>query len=367
MSDYQLSNGVILPKQEAFKTSLNNKKVNLFTIVNKNGMRADVTNYGGRIVSLLVPDNHGCLEDVVTGYHSIKEYLTNDEMFFGALIGRYGNRIANARFVIGDIEYTLDANNGPNSLHGGPGGFYNVVWDVEQKDEQTLKLSYFSADLEEGFPGNLQVEVVYHITNENELSISYKAWTDKPTHVNLTSHAYFNLNGEGNRPIYDHMIRINAELFVPINEKLIPAGHFEKVEGTPFDFTKSRPIGTDIDAVHPQIKIAGGYDHSFVIRGFQDLPSMKLAAEVYHPVSGINMAVLTTEPGLQFYSGNFMMGTSVGKRGELYDYRTAFCLETQHFPDSPNQSGFPSTLLKPGETYETTTIYCFSVKTNTED
>ncbi len=361
MHKYQLSKGIRHPDPDAFMTSLNNKHVRLFTIVNSNGMRADVTNYGGRIVSLLVPDINGCLEDVVTGYHSIEEYLTNDEMYFGALIGRYGNRIGNARFAIDDREYVLKANNGPNSLHGGPGGFHNVVWDAEQIDEQTLKLSYFSADLEEGFPGNLQAEVVYRIANENALTISYKALTDKPTHVNLTSHAYFNLEGEGNQLIDDHMVHINADLFVPVNEKLIPFGHFEEVKGTPFDFTESRPIGTGIDANHPQIKVAGGYDHGFVIRGFGDFSNIKLAAEVYHPVSGIKMTVLTTEPGLQFYSGNLMTGKSSGKRGALYDYRTAFCLETQHFPDTPNKPDFPSTLLMPGETYETTTIYRFSV------
>ena len=361
-SKNRLTPGVKHPEPEAFTTSLNGKPVGLFTIVNSEGMRADITNYGGRIVSLLAPDNKGLLEDVVTGYHSIDEYLNNEEMFFGALIGRYGNRIANARFSIGEVAYTLEANNAPNSLHGGPKGFHNVVWDAQLIDDQTLQLSYLSPDMEEGFPGNLSVTVIYRLTGNNELSIHYRASTDKATHVNLTNHAYFNLAGEGNKPIDDHQLKVHADLYVPVGESMIPTGVFDPVENTPFDFRAFSHIGEQIDADHDQIKTGGGYDHSFVIRGYEDPSAMKLAAEVIHPASGIKMDVLTTEPGVQFYSGNFMTGKHKGKRGALYGYRTAFCLETQHFPDSPNQKHFPSTLLKPGATYQTTTIYRFSAE-----
>lgn len=359
-----MAEGVRFPEPEKFSTMLNQKQVALYTLTNANGLRVDITNFGGRIVSLLVPDKHGLFEDVVTGYHSIDEYLNNEEMFFGALIGRYGNRIANASFSLEGQHVELVANNGPNNLHGGPKGFHNVVWDAELINDQTLRLTYLSPDMEEGFPGNLSVTVIYRLTGNNELSVGYRASTDKATHVNLTNHAYFNLAGEGNKPIDDHLMKIHADLYVPVDETMIPTGVFDPVENTPFDFRKPRHIGERIDADHSQIRIGGGYDHSFVIRGYEDPSAMKMAAEVVHPASGIKMDVLTMEPGVQFYSGNFMAGKHKGKRGELYGYRTAFCLETQHFPDSPNRPDFPSTLLKPGQTYQTTTIYRFSVLNN---
>jgi aldose 1-epimerase len=358
----KLAEGVVFPVPEDFITEIDGKPVSLYTLQNKNGIRMDVTNYGGKVVTLLVPDRDGVLDDIVTGYHTIDEYLASEEIYFGALIGRYGNRIGNARFTLDGETFELAANNGPNHLHGGPGGFHAVVWDGELIDAQTLKLSYHSPHLEEGYPGNLHVEVLYELTDEDEFRISYAATSDKNTVINLTSHAFFNLAGEGSTSINDHVLKINADYYTPVDEGLIPTGEIAAVEGSPFDFREYHRIGDRVDADHQQIDYGKGYDHNFVLNREPGSDHMLLAASVYDPVSGRKMEVLTTEPGLQFYGGNFLSGNEVGKRGEPYLFRTSFCLETQHFPDAPNQPEFPSTLLKAGEKYETQTIYRFSVK-----
>ncbi len=360
----KLADGVKHPVPENFSTVISGKQVSLYTLVNDNGIRVDITNFGGRIVSLLTPDKDGVFDDIVTGYHNIDGFVNSGEAYFGALIGRFGNRIANAQFSIDGNIYTLAINNGPNSLHGGPGGFHNVVWDAEQLDRQSLRLKYLSVDMEEGFPGILDVTVTYTLTNNDELHIDYFATTDKPTVVNLTSHAFFNLAGEGSQTINDHVLQILADRYTPVDETLIPTGDLEPVAGTPFDFRQYNRIGDRVDADHQQIAYGKGYDHNFVLNKTTGVTGTELAASVYEPVSRRKMEVLTTEPGLQFYGGNFLSGIEVGKRGEPYLHRTSFCLETQHFPDSPNQPNFPSTVLRPGETYETKTIYRFSVRTD---
>ncbi|MFP4289561.1 MAG: aldose epimerase family protein [Bacteroidales bacterium] len=361
-SGYQYAEGVKHPDPKDFNAVFNGKDVKLFTLVNENGLRADITNYGGRIVALLVPDKNGVFDDVVTGFHSFDEYLNSSELYFGALIGRYANRIANGRFILEGTEYDLDTNNGPNHLHGGPGGFHNVVWDAEQIDPQTLKLTYLSPDMEEGYPGDLKVTVHYTLTHNNELKIDYHAVTDQVTVLNLTNHAFFNLAGEGNKTINDHELKISAVYYTPVNENLIPKGNLEPVSGTPFDFTYCTPIGERLDADHEQMQFGKGYDHNFVLNKSKGATDPEFAAFVVEPTSGRKMEVFTTEPGLQFYGGNFLDGTNTGKRGESYEHRTSFCLETQHFPDSPNQPSFPSTVLRPGEEYRSTTIYRFSIE-----
>ena len=347
------------PDPNKFETLIGGRQVALYTLVNSHGLRVDITNFGGRIVSLYTPDRHGKFDDIVTGYGSLDEYLANNEMYFGALIGRYGNRIGGASFSIDGQTYRLIANNGPNCLHGGQNGFHNVVWDAEQTDSQSLRLSYLSPDMEEGFPGNLHASVLYSLTDSNELIVEYTATSDKATHVNLTNHAYFNLAGEGNRSVYDHLMMIAADNIVAVNENQIPLGAYMPIEGTPFDFRKARPVGERIDDDHIQLSRGYGYDHCYVLD--KEPGALSLAASVHEPVSGRIMEVFTTEPGVQFYSGNFISGDNIGKRGEIYGRRTSFCLETQHFPDSPNQEGFPSTLLRTGETYRSKTIHRFSV------
>lgn len=361
-SEQKLAGGVSYPDQEKFVATLHGKQIALYTLTNKNGLRADITNYGGRIVSLLVPDKDGVFDDIVTGYHSINEFVESSEAYFGALIGRYGNRIANARFSIDEQVYELTANNGPNSLHGGPGGFHNVVWDAEQINDQSLKLTYLSPHLEEGFPGNLQVTVIYSLTDNDELQIEYQATTDQKTVLNLTAHPFFNLGGEGNTTINNHMLKINASHYTPVNEHLIPTGEIAPVAETPFDFTDYTPIGKRVDDNHPQLAYAGGYDHNFVLNREPGSNDLELAASVYDPESLRLMEIFTTEPGIQFYGGNFLQGVETGKRGEVYLHRTSFCLETQHFPDSPNQPGFPSTVLEPGQIFQSKTIHRFGLK-----
>jgi len=356
-----LAEGVVYPNPENFVMEIDGKQTGLFTLENTHGLRVDITNFGGRIVSLLVPDKNGVFDDIVTGYHSIEEFLRSEEVYFGALIGRYANRIGNASFEIDGVVYNLPANNGRNHLHGGPRGFHMVVWDAEMLTTQKLLLTYHSPHLEEGYPGNLSVEVIYELTDENELKITYKATTDQSTHVNLTNHAFFNLAGEGNRSIYDHYLQINAGYITPINEELIPTGELTPVSGTPFDFQEFRRIGEHINAPDIQIQFGKGYDHNFVLNRQPGSNTLEFAAAVYELNSGRKMEVFTTKPGLQFYSGNFLTGREVGKRGESYEFRTSFCLETQHFPDSPNKPHFPSTLLEPGEIYQSVTIYRFSI------
>lgn len=359
-----IMNTALLPEKTAFQTTLNGKQTDLFFLKNKNGVTAAITNYGGRLVSLLVPDRDGKLVDVVHGFGSIQGYLNGNEIYFGATIGRYGNRIAKGKFTLDGNTYTLPTNNGANTLHGGKPGFEGQVWDATQPDSNTLILNYLSEDDEQGFPGNLNVKVTYHLSNDNELSIDYEATTDKKTVVNLTNHAFFNLSGENAGPITDHILMINAELYTPVDTNLIPLGPLVSVENTPFDFRQPTEIGKRIDDTSSvQIKNGIGYDHNFVLNK-ADNSELQLAATVLAPKTGIFMEVFTQEPGIQLYSGNFLKGKDVGKSGKAYEYRTSFCLETQHFPDSPNQPSYPSTVLNPGDTYRTRSFYKFSVKTN---
>ena len=336
--------------------------VDLYTLTNENGMTAKITNYGGIVTSLIVPDKKGQLGDIVLGYDNLQGYLDKSP-YFGALIGRYGNRIGKGKFTLNSIEYSLAVNDGENHLHGGIKGFDKVVWDAEpfkKADAVGLKLHYISRDGEEGYPGTLDTTVVYTLTNDNELRIDYHATTDKPTIVNLTNHNYYNLDGQGNGTILDQILMINADAFTPVDAGLIPTGEIRPVEGTPFDFRKPTAIGARINENDTQLAYGGGYDHNWVLN--KDGEKMTLAAKVTGPDSGRVMEIWTEEPGIQFYSGNFLDGTITGKDGKVYQQRYAFCLETQHFPDSPNKPKFPSVVLKPGEVYETTTVHKFYVK-----
>lgn len=328
------------------------------TLVNKNGMKAVITSYGGKLISLWVPDKNGVLGDVVLGYDSASQYVKGNP-YFGAMIGRFGNRIARGSFKIGEEEYKLATNNGTNALHGGPNGFHNVYWQLKPVSAESLELYYLSKDGEEGYPGNLKVKVTYSLTDNNELVIGYEATTDKTTIVNLTHHSFFNLAGEGYPTILDHTLYINADKFTPVDAGLIPSGELAPVIGTPFDFTKPTAIGNRIDGEDIQLKNGNGYDHNWVL--VRKGAGLELAARVEEPTTGRSMEVWTTEPGLQFYAGNFLDGSDIGKGGKKYPYRSAFCLEAQHFPDSPNQPGFPSTFLEPGQVYKQTTVYKFSV------
>ncbi|MBV6433486.1 MAG: Aldose 1-epimerase [Bryobacteraceae bacterium] len=347
-------------RKQPFGQTRNGEPVELYTLTNSNGVETSITNYGGRVVTLKVPDRAGKFADVVLGFDSLDPYLGNSP-YFGALIGRYGNRIGKARFTLDGKEYKLAANNGPNALHGGVVGFDKVLWKGEEGtgEEPSLKLTYLSKDGEEGYPGNLSVTVVYTLTDRNELRIDYEAATDQDTVLNLTNHSYFNLAGEGVGDILGHEIMINADRFTPIDSGLIPTGELKPVKGTPFDFTKSTAIGARINDRDQQIQFGKGYDHNFVLNGGGGLT---LAARVVEPHSGRIMEVLTTQPGVQFYTGNFLDGSVKGKGGKAYPYRSAFCLETQHFPDSPNKPGFPSVVLKPGEKFTSTTVYRFTAQ-----
>lgn len=343
----------------AFQKIIDGKSTDLFILRNKNQAEAAFTNYGARILSLRVPDQSGTLTDVVVGFGSIENYQQSSERYFGATIGRYGNRIAKGKFQLDGKEYSIFINNTPNALHGGKKGFQDVVWDAKQLNEHTLEFTYLSKDMEEGFPGNLQVKVIYSLSDDNELIINYEASTDKKTIVNLTNHAFFNLNGEGSGSILDHTLQINAEQYTPVDSTLIPLGEIASVAGSPFDFRKALRIGQRIEDNNIQLKYGKGYDHNYVLNPGKN-EEMKMAAIVRGDKSGIVMEVITQEPGLQFYSGNFMKSKNTFKGGIKDDFRTAFCLETQHFPDSPNQPKFPSTILNPGELYRTKTIYKFS-------
>jgi len=330
-----------------------------------------VTNYGGIILSLRAPGRQG-MEDIVLGFDSLDGYLsdayTSANPYFGALIGRYGNRIDDARFTLNEQTYTLDANNDPNHLHGGNPGFDERIWrteSVEEDDRVGVVLRSTSPDGEAGYPGRLEVEVTHTLTDDNELVLDYRATTTRATPVNLTQHSYFNLGGEGDGTILDHELMIDAETFTPVDSTLIPTGEFRQVSDTPFDFRSPTPIGAQIGRQNRQLAIACGYDHNFVLAR-QDRDSTHLAAQVYEPDSGREMTVHTTEPGLQFYSGNFLDGSLIGKSGTAYQKHAGLALETQHFPDSPNQPDFPSTILYPGETYTSRTIYRFSVRSNSQ-
>jgi len=336
------------------------ENIDLYTLRNSHGVEAKITNLGGIVVSLRVPDRSGKFDDVVLGFNDLDSYL-KPHPYFGALIGRYGNRIAKGRFTLNGVEYKLAVNNGENHLHGGIKGFDKVIWtgkEMKTKLGPALVLTYLSKDGEEGYPGNLNVRVVYTLTNNNELKIEYSASTDKDTVTNLTHHSYFNLAGEGNGDILNTRVTINAARFVPTDAGSIPLGSLKIVAGTPFDFLTAHAIGERINQDDEQLKFGSGYDHTWVINGRQGV--MRLAATAYEPTSGRVMQVWTTEPGMQFYTGNFLDGTLTGKAGKLYPRRSGFCFETQHYPDSPNQPSFPTTTLKKGATYKSTTIYRFS-------
>ncbi len=351
---------ITYPDSTGFQANLGGKAVELYVLKNNNGAQAAITNYGGRVVSLWVPDKNNTFQDVVLGYETLKSYQKKGEPYFGALIGRYGNRIGAGKFTLDGRAYQLQLNDGVNTLHGGFDGLFGQVWDAKKVNDQTLELDYFSKDGEAGYPGNLTVKVIYELTNDNELKISYKATTDKNTIINLTNHAYFNLNGAGDSTITDHLLMINADGYTPVDATLIPTGKIEPVAGTPFDFNKATLIGERIDADDQQLKYGKGYDHNYVLRKGKGLHKV---ATVTSSKTGIVMDVLTEEPGLQFYSGNFLTGQDKDGKGNIsYPHRSAFCLETQHFPDSPNQPSFPSTVLKPGEEYKTVTIYRFSLQ-----
>jgi len=352
-------------KKSPFGKAPDGEEVDLYTLTNKNGAEAAITTYGGSVVWLKVPDRDGKLGDVVLGFDSVDGYVSNTS-YLGALIGRYGNRIGHAQFKLDGKTYTLAKNNGENTLHGGTKGFNKAVWtakEIPAKDGQALELSYLSKDGEEGFPGNLHVRVIYTLEDSNALKIEYFATTDKDTVVNLTNHSYFNLAGpgSGSGDILGHILMIEADKFTPVDSGLIPTGELRDVAGTPFDFRKPTPIGARIDSDDEQIKLGGGYDHNFVLRRKAG-EAISLAARVVEPKTGRVMEVWTTQPGVQFYTGNFLDGSLHGKGGISYTKRSAFCLETQHFPDSPNKPKFPSTELKPGEHYHTTTIYKFSTE-----
>jgi aldose 1-epimerase len=338
------------------------KSIEIYSLKNSNGAEARIMTYGGTVVSLKVPDKNGKPGDVVLGYDSLDEYQ-NAKGYLGALIGRYGNRIGKGTFSLDGKEYKLAINNGVNHLHGGLKGFDKVVWTASPSvlpDGVHLELHYLSRDGEEGYPGNLNVKVEYVLTDSNELKIVYSATTDKPTIVNLTNHSYFNLAGQGNGLILNHQLTLNADRFTPTDNGSIPTGELRSVKGTPFDFTKSTAIGARIDQDNEQLKFGNGYDHNFVLNKNDN--ELSLAATVYEPTSGRVMEVFTTEPGVQFYTGNFLDGSTNGKGGQTYPRRSGFCLETQHFPDSPNKPKFPSVVLRPGKTYSQTTIYKFSIR-----
>ncbi|MBI1767103.1 MAG: galactose mutarotase [Bacteroidetes bacterium] len=330
-----------------------------YALSNSNGVKVKVMNYGGRIVSLFVPDRNGKFDDVVLGYDSLDQYLTGN-LYFGAMIGRYGNRIAKGKFSLNGKEYHLALNNGANALHGGLAGFHGVFWKIIPQKENSLQMSYRSADGEEGYPGNLNVTVTYTLTDKNELIIDYEAKSDQETVINLTHHSFFNLAGAGNGDILNHELTINSNEFTPVDSTLIPTGEIRNVKGTAFDFNIPHKIGELINQTDEQLRFGKGYDHNWVLNKKGN--ELSLATKVTEPLSGRTMEVWTTEPGLQFYSGNFLDGKDVGKGNKPYQFRSAFCFEAQHFPDSPNHPDFPSTILKQGETYKQRTIYKFGIE-----
>lgn len=341
--------------KQPFGKTKDGQAVDIYTLTNDNGMQAKITNYGGIVTSLMAAGRDGKMADIVLGYDTLEEYL-KDSPYFGALIGRFGNRIAGGKFSLNDKEYKLAQNNGQNHLHGGIKGFDKVVWDAEpvkNKTSVSLKLTYLSKDGEEGYPGNLKCVVTYSLTNDNELVVDYLAETDKQTIVNLTHHSYFNLAGHGSGDILGHQVKLTADHYTPVDDTLIPTGEIAPVKGTPMDFTKQTSIGVRIS------KVPGGYDHNYVLNNSDG--SMALAASVYEPTTGRVMEIFTTEPAIQLYSGNFLDESMKGK-GAKYRKHAGFCLETQHFPDSPNKPQFPAVVLNPGQKYKHKTVHKFSVK-----
>jgi aldose 1-epimerase len=347
-------------QKEIFGQIPSGETAHLYTLTNTHGVEVKITNYGGIVVSWKVPDREGKFGDVVLGYDRLSDYLANNP-YFGCIVGRYGNRIAKGKFSLNGKEYTLAVNNGPNHLHGGLQGFDKVLWQAAEfitGETVGLDLSYRSRDGEEGYPGNLGVKVKYTLNNLNQLRIDYEATTDAPTVTNLTNHSYFNLAGKGD--ILGHVLWLNAEHFIPVDSTLIPTGEIKSLNGSPLDFRQPTAIGARIDVADEQIKFGLGYDHNFVLNAVDG--SLRQIARVTEPTSGRVLEVLSTEPGVQFYSGNFLDGTNIGKGGQVYAYRNGFCLETQHYPDSPNQPSFPSTVLNPGETRQSITIYQISTE-----
>ena len=345
-----------------FGTLSTGEAVHLFTLTNNKGMQVGILDYGGIITSLLAPDKNGNYEDVVLGFDTLADYETRNP-YFGALVGRYANRIAGGKFSLDGREYRLVQNNGNNHIHGGTKGFDKVIWGanpIEFADRVSLELSYTSEDMEEGYPGNLVCNVTYTLTDNNELQVTYRATTDKKTIVNLTQHSYFNLSGDFSRSILDHELQLKADEFVPVNDELIPTGDYAAVTGTPFDFNSMKKIGKDIESSHEQIRIGNGYDHSWVLKEYNS--KIRLVSTVVHPSTGRVLEVYTTEPGMQLYTGNFLDSTLPAKGGGTYGRRSGFCLETQHHPDSPNQPKFPSVVLEPGQTYRSETLFKFKVR-----
>ena len=349
-------------EKKQFGTTKEGQNVDQYLFKSKSGMQISIITYGGIITSWTAADKNGDYKDIVLGYNTLEEYET-ETPYFGALIGRYGNRIANGRFSLNDTTYTLAVNNGVNHLHGGLKGFDKVVWEAESMTSDTeasLVLKYLSKDMEEGYPGNLATTVTYTLNDHNELEVKYEAITDKTTIVNLTQHSYFNLTADFNQTVLDHELSINADSFIPVDETLIPFGNLSDVSQTPFDFRASKRIGQHINDENTQLINGLGYDHCWALND-QD-KGMRFAASAYEPVSGRLLEVFTDEPGIQFYSGNFLDGSLPSKSGGVYEQRTGFCLETQHYPDSPNQENFPSVVLHPDEKYESTTTFKLSVK-----
>ncbi len=348
--------------KEGFGKTPDGQDADIYTLTNSGGAEVKITNYGGIVTSLRVPDRNGKLDDIVLGFDNLDAYLKGHP-YFGAIIGRYGNRIAKGRFTLHGVEYKLAVNNGENHLHGGTKGFDKVVWNAKPRkvaNGAALELTYLNKDGEEGYPGNLSVKVVYTLTNANELKIDYSATTDKDTVVNLTHHSYFNLAGQGNGDILNHRLFVNAARFTPTDAGSIPTGELRSVRGTPFDFTRATTIGARINQDYEQLRLGKGYDHNFVLNG--KIGTLRRVARVSESTSGRAMEVWTTEPGMQLYSGNFLDGTLTGKDGKVYQQRYGFCLETQHYPDSPNKPKFPTTVLRKGDRYHTITIYKFSLK-----
>lgn len=341
-----------------FVSEVEGKPTALYVLKNKNGAEACITNYGGRLVSVMVPDKNGKMTDVVLGYDNIGQYVQSDGNY-GALIGRYGNRINQGKFTLDDIEYTLPQNNGAHCLHGGPQGYHARMWDAKQLNDQALELTYLSKDGEAGFPGNLDIKVTYTLTDDNAVGIKYEATTDKKTVVNLTNHSYFNLSGVPGSDVLDQLVMINADNYTPVDSTLIPVG-ISPVDGTPLDLRTPVAIGKQINDPFQQLQFGRGYDLNWVLNTNGD--KNVLAAKAYSPTSGIALEVYTNEPGVQFYTGNFMDGKDTGKHGVLYPHRGALCLETQHYPDSPNHPDFPSVVLNPGEKYLSECIYKFTVE-----
>ncbi|MGO9084992.1 MAG: aldose epimerase family protein [Candidatus Sulfotelmatobacter sp.] len=348
-------------QQQPFGTR-DGRPVNLYTLTNSHGVEVRVMNYGGIILSIRVPDRQGQLADIVLGHETLEGYIPNPP-YLGAVVGRYANRIANGKFTLDGKTYTLPQNDGTNTLHGGLKGFDKVTWDAEPlKGKTGVAFSYLSKDGEEGFPGNLKVKVTYTLTDANALVIDYEATTDKATPINLSQHSYFNLAGEGNGDILNHEIMLNADRFTPVDKNLIPTGELRPVKGTPLDFTTSTRVGARIDDNYDQLTLAHGYDHNWIINRNADDEGLVLAARVYEPTSGRVLEVSTTQPAVQFYTGNFLDGTVTGKHGHIYKRRYGLCLETQHYPDSPNHPDFPSTILRPGETFRQKTVFKFSAR-----